>query len=200
MSQADTFKLDRPSDPWLDEQRDLLQPGELALDLGSGSGEDSADLLRFGLDVVAFDQSYYRLRRVRRRAPEARLVRGDMRAGLPFPDAYFDLVVASLSIHYFDWQTSLAIAAEIGRVLKPRHWFICRVNRVGDIQFEYGKGREIEPEYFEVRPGHCKRFFTEAMLRQLLETTFDVDSIVPRVSKRWMKEKQTLVARARNRP
>lgn len=199
MPHDDAAEFARPSDPWLDEHRDLLHPGDLALDLGSGSGEDSADLLSAGLNVVAFDQSYYRLRRARGRAPGARIVRGDMRAGLPFRDAYFDLVVASLSIHYFDWKTSCAIVAEIGRVLKPRCWFLCRVNRVGDIEFEYGEGNEVEPEYFEVRPGHRKRFFTEETLRDLLETTFDVDSIVPRVSRRWTKEKQTLVARAQSR-
>ncbi|CAN5833714.1 hypothetical protein BH23CHL2_BH23CHL2_30780 [soil metagenome] len=191
---------ERPSDPWLQEHRDLLRSGMTALDLGCGSGEDTADLLRMGLDVIAFDQSLYRLRRARERAPGARIVRGDMRQALPFADERFDVVVASLSIHYFDWRTTERIVAEAWRVLRAGGWILCRVNRVGDVHFEYGKGEEIEPEFFEVRPGHTKRFFCEKSLRELLECAFVVDSIVPRDSRRWGKDKQTLVARAQRQP
>ena len=186
----------RPSDPWLQEHRDLLVPGLLVLDLGCGSGEDTVDLRAFGLDVIAFDRSLWGLQRIRERAPGTRFVRGDMRETLPFADEQFDAVVASLSIHYFDWRTTERIVSEIYRVLRPGGWFVCRVNRVGDVHFEYGEGKEIEPEFFEVRPGHTKRFFNNAQLQALLDTAFDVDSIVPRVSTRWGKEKQTLVARA----
>ena len=196
---ANSDETERPSDPWLNDHRDLLHAGDLVLDLGSGTGEDSADLISMGLAVVAFDHSMYRLRHLREVAPGARIVRGDMRKRLPFSDGYFRTVVASLSLHYFDWRTSKAIVSEVGRVLQPGGWLICRVNRVGDVRFEYGRGREVEPEFFEVRPGHFKRFFSEDTLRTLLEPTFGVDSIVPRVSTRWGEEKQTLVARAQRR-
>jgi SAM-dependent methyltransferase len=188
---------ERPSDPWLDEHRDLLEPGSLALDLGCGTGEDSRDLLAMGLDVVALDRSLRGLRCARKRAPAARFVRADIRRGTPFDDWSFDVVVASLSIHYFDWATTCRIAAEIARILRPAGWFICRVNRVGDVNFEYGCGSEIEPEFFEVRSGHFKRYFSEPMLRELLEPHFEVDAIAPRTSKRWGQEKLTLAARAR---
>ncbi|MEZ4569755.1 MAG: methyltransferase domain-containing protein [Thermomicrobiales bacterium] len=143
-----------------------------------------------------FDQSLVGLRKTRQRSPGVRIVRGDMRERLPFRDERFDAVIASLSIHYFDWKTSEGIIRELRRVLRPDGWFICRVNRVGDVNFSYGEGTEIEPEFYEVRPGHRKRFFTEDSFRRLLETGFRVDSIVPRVSTRWRKDKQTLVARA----
>jgi SAM-dependent methyltransferase len=169
------------------------------LELGCGNGDDCADLVGYGIDVVAFDRFVASLRRARRQAPGIRIVRGDMRRPLPFLDEQFDAVVASLSIHYFDWATSAAIIAEVGRVIRPGGWFISRVNSVGDVNFEYGQGIEIEPDFFEVRPGFYKRFFSEAALRKLLEPEFAVDSIVPRVSMRWKKEKQTLVARAQRR-
>jgi SAM-dependent methyltransferase len=190
---------ERPSDPWLDEHRDLLRSDLTALDLGCGSGEDSHDLLEMGLNVVSLDQSMQQLRRARKQAPAARFVKADITKGTPFDDKTFDVVVASLSIHYFDWATSYDVAAEIARILKPSGWFICRVNRVGDIHFEYRSGLEIEPEYFEVRPGFRKRFFNETMLRRLLEPHFDIDMIAPRTSSRWGLEKLTLVGRARKR-
>ena len=190
---------ERASDPWLSEHTDVLTAGMTVLELGSGGGEDCADLVSFGIDVIAFDKSLWGLRRIRERAPGARFVRGDMREPLPFPDEQFDAVVASLSIHYFDWRTTERIVAEIYRVLRPEGWIVCRVNRVGDVHFEYGEGKEIEPEFFEMRAGHTKRFFNKAQLRALLETAFYVDSIVPRVSTRWGKDKQTLVARAQRR-
>ncbi len=169
------------------------------LDLGCGNGDDSLELARMGVSVIAFDQSLVSLLNARNRAPDIRIVRGDMRNRLPFDDQSFDLVVASLSIHYFDWKQTERIASEVCRVLKSDGWFVCRVNRVGDVNFSYGEGDEVEPEYFEVRPGHRKRFFSEDVLRTLLERDFNIDSIVPRVSKRWKKEKQTLVARAQRR-
>ncbi len=187
---------ERISDPWLDEHADLLQAGLTVLDFGCGNGDDSLELVERGLQVVAFDQSLASLRHARQRVPGLRIVRGDMRDPLPFPNASFDRVVASLSMHYFTWEQSIRLAAEVSRILKPSGWLICRVNRVGDVNFSYAAGREIEPEYFEVGPGHFKRFFTEESLRQMLEPAFVIDSIVPRVSTRWKKEKQTLVARA----
>lgn len=199
MSIDRSLDSERISDPWLCEHEDLLQSGLTALDFGCGNGDDSIELIERGLDVIAFDQSLKSLRHARHRAPEIRIVHGDMRKRLPFRDGMFDLVVSSLSMHYFTWEQSERIASEVRRVLKPTGWLICRVNRVGDLNFSYGEGDEIEPEYFEVGPGHFKRFFSEGSLSQLLETAFDVDSIVPRVSTRWKKEKQTLVARAKPR-
>ena len=194
-----SLDAERDSDPWLADHTDLLRPGLAVLDLGCGNGDDSQDLVERGLQVVAFDQSRVSLRRARRRASKIRIVHGDMRAPSPFADATFDLIVASLSLHYFTWQQSERIIEEVRRILRPSGWLICRVNRVGDVHFEYGKGAEIEPDFFEVRPGHFKRFFTEDSLRRLLDGAFDVDSLVPRVSMRWRKEKQTLVARAQCR-
>lgn len=191
-----SLESERISDPWLDDHADILKPGMTVLELGCGNGDDCVELARYGVQIIAFDQSLSGLLRTRERSPGVRIVRGDMRERLPFRDEQFDAIVASLSIHYFDWQTSEEIIRELRRVVRPGGWFVCRVNRVGDMNFSYGEGTEIEPEFFEVRPGHRKRFFTEDSLRKLLATAFRVDSIVPRVSTRWGKDKQTLVARA----
>lgn len=187
----------RPSDPWLHEHTDLLVGGYRALDIGCGSGEDTADLVRAGLEVIGLDRSVRWLERARELVPSASFVPADITEGIPFPDEYFDLVVASLSIHYFPWETTEAVVREIARVMRPGTTFLCRVNRVGDVNFEYGVGREVEPEFFEVSPGHFKRFFTEQTLSAALGVALTVESVVPSTTTRWGAVKQILVARAK---
>lgn len=188
---------ERPSDAWLDDYRAYLLPGGRALDLGCGHGHDSCDLLNAGMHVVSLDRNEARLQEARRIAPGASFVCGDITEPLPFENASFDLVVASLSIHYFPWETTLHIIRETARVLKPGCRLLCRVNRVGDVNFEYGKGRELEPEFFEVEPGRFKRFFSPESLRTALETALIVEEIVPTTTRRWGDVKRTLHARAR---
>lgn len=190
----------RPSNPWLHEHADLLVPGYRALDIGCGSGEDSADLVRAGLEVIGLDRSDKRLERAREHVPDATFIVADIASHIPFPDNHFDLVVASLSIHYFPWVTTEAVVREIARVMRPGTTFLCRVNRVGDVNFEYGAGREVEPEFFEVNPGFFKRFFTEETLADALGVALTVESIVPATTTRWTDVKQVLVARARRDP
>lgn len=188
---------ERIGDAWLAGYAELLTPGDCALDLGCGTGEDSRDLLDRGLSVVGFDGNAERITHARQIAPAATFVLGDLRERLPFDDAEFDLVVASLSIHYFDWRTTEAIVAEIARVLQPGGKLICRVNRVGDTNFLYGEGNEIEPNFFEVERGKTKRFFDEPTLRAALEPDFHITSIQPATTHRWGKLKRILVACAR---
>lgn len=192
-------ETDRPSEAWLDRFQRDIRPGMHALDLGCGFGEDSAELIARGLTVTGIDASEERISSARLRVSDATFLARDFTEPLPFPDESFDLVVASLSIHYFSWKTTLGIIAEMARVLKPDCYCLVRVNRVGDTNFGYGQGREIEPDYFEVKPGLCKRFFSESTLREALETSFDVSRIEPATIARWGEPKLALMARARRR-
>lgn len=197
-SMADGSTLvERPSDPWLGGYRELLVPGACVLDLGCGHGHDSRELLDAGMDVVAIDRDRERIAAARSIAPGAHFVHGDITGPLPFEDEVFDLVVASLSIHYFSLETTLHIIREVARVLRPGSRLLCRVNRVGDINFEYGKGIELEPDFFEVEPGRCKRFFSPESLRLALETSLIVEEIASGETTRWGLVKRTLHARAR---
>lgn len=108
-------------------------------------------------------------------------------------------MVASLSLHYFDWKTTGAIVHDISQVLRPGGMLLCRVNRVGDVNFEYGVGTEWERDFFEVRHGHFKRFFDEESLADALSTAFIVDEIHPAETRQYGKEKRTIVAKARRR-
>jgi hypothetical protein len=68
---------------------------------------------------------------------------------------------------------------------------------VGDTASLYGQGPEHEPDYFEVEPGHFKRFFSEASLRETLALHLEVAFIISQKTPvHGQYVKQTLVARA----
>ena len=91
-------------------------PGE-AFDAGMGPGRLLAELTERGWTVSGLDASGEMVEAARRRLPEAqeRLVVGEIER-LPFPDASFDLVVATGVLEYADVDAALA---ELARVLRP---------------------------------------------------------------------------------
>jgi ubiquinone/menaquinone biosynthesis C-methylase UbiE len=92
--------------------------GRRILDAGCGSGPLFAALRDRGAIVTGFDSSAGMLALARRRlGDDADLQLADLGRPLPFPDAAFDDVIASLVLHYLeDWTAPLA---ELRRVLKP---------------------------------------------------------------------------------
>lgn len=195
---GDMTSAPREFGDWLDEFADDLRPSLLALDLGCGLGDDTALLMQRGLVVVAMDIDTQRVRVAQQRAPGARFIAGDLSQRLPFHDASFNLVVASLSLHYFDTPTTAAIVGEIVRVLTNGGVLLARVNAVGDVNHGYGQGIELEPEFFEVEPGWRKRFFSVQSLRTTLEPTFQIDLLRSQETDvAGEGVKRTLVTRAR---
>jgi len=88
------------------------------LDAGCGSGPLAEALRAKDAVVAGFDLSPAMVELARERLGEDADVRvADLGAPLPYPDNKFDLVVASLALHYVeDWASALA---ELRRVLKP---------------------------------------------------------------------------------
>ena len=101
--------------------------GRRILDAGCGSGPLSAALRAKGAVVTGFDVSAAMVERARQRLGEdADLHVADLSAPLPFADAEFDDVVASLVLHYLeDWSGPLT---ELRRVLKPGGRLMVSVN------------------------------------------------------------------------
>ncbi|WP_457207590.1 class I SAM-dependent methyltransferase [Nocardioides sp. P5_C9_2] len=97
------------------------------LDAGCGSGPLMSALRTNGALVTGFDVSAAMVDLARQRlGDDADLHVADLAAPLPFPDAEFDDVVASLVLHYLeDWSGPLA---ELRRVLKPGGRLILSVN------------------------------------------------------------------------
>ncbi|WP_332826479.1 class I SAM-dependent methyltransferase [Ramlibacter sp.] len=101
--------MEKGQDLWLERWLPLLlaeAAPKPVLELGCDTGRDTGWLLRHGLSVVATDIALEALRKARQAAPGALLLQHDLRTPLPFMSASFNVVVASLSLHYFDSDTT----------------------------------------------------------------------------------------------
>lgn len=110
--------------------------GRRVLDAGCGAGPLSAALRDRGAVVTGFDASAAMVDLARRRlGGDVDLRVADLGAPLPFADAGFDLVVASLVLHYLeDWAGPLA---ELRRVLAPGGRLLVSVNHPGAYPIVY---------------------------------------------------------------
>ena len=92
--------------------------GQRVLDAGCGAGQLTAELIDRGASVAGIDVSENMISIARERVgDQAAFFVGSFDGRLPFEDASFDVVVASLALHYLrDWAPPLA---EFRRVLRP---------------------------------------------------------------------------------
>jgi SAM-dependent methyltransferase len=178
-------------DPWLDRYLDRLETvkREKALDLGCGSGNNTKYLLEKGFTVISADYSEKAIALIKRNFPHADPLVFDMRKGFPFADGSLGAIVADLSLHYFDWETTLRILGEIERCLVPRGCFLCRVNSIRDVNYGAGRGKEIEKNYFS-RRGERKRFFDEEAIDSLIGPEFELIEKKEQSLHRYGKEKK----------
>lgn len=154
-----------PSDDWLKRWLPVVAPlarQGVVLELGCGRGEDTALLCEAGLNVCAVDLSESWLELARGRAPKATFHCQDLRD--PFPIAQTNVVIASLSLHYFDWAQTLQIIGRIQATLTPGGILLCRLNSTRDTHFGARGHEEIEPDFYRVN-GQTKRFFNEPAIR-----------------------------------
>jgi SAM-dependent methyltransferase len=181
-----------PGEPWLDAWlgRVPARDPKRALDVGCGSGHNARLLLDRGFDVTAIDFAPNALELCRREAPGARTMRVDVRNGLPFDDHAYELVVADLSLHYFPWATTTAVARDIERCLVPGGLLAARFNSTGDVRYGADSGSPIggDPRLRAVR-GIEKRFFTEECVRRLFGPPWRIESLEEKTTLRFGEPK-----------
>ncbi len=147
-------------DDWLDKYKDILSKAKTSiLDLGCGEGNDTLYLKERGYDVISLDYSKSALDIVKNNIKGAKTVLADISNELPFENDSFDIVIADLSLHYFDLNTTKKILGEIKRILTPSGHLFARVNSSDDINYGANQGVRIEENYYFVS-GYNKRFFT----------------------------------------
>ncbi|AEG94255.1 class I SAM-dependent methyltransferase [Ramlibacter tataouinensis] len=178
-------------DPWLDRWLPLLTQqysGELVLDIGCGHGDDLRTLARAGFRVMGFDRSAVAVALARRRVPGARIEHTDFRERFAVGVPSLGVVVASLSLHYYPWEETLALVAKIRSALRPGGLLLCRLNSTTDRHFGAGRGDEIEPNLFLI-DGHPKRFFDEESVSALFSKGWKTLSIQQLHTRKYLRQK-----------
>jgi SAM-dependent methyltransferase len=159
----------RNDDRWLDKWLPLIcahARERPVLELGCGTGHDTAVLATAGLQVIALDRSQDDVAAARARVPGAMFHCQDLRGPFPPDASNLGVVLASLSLHYFDWRETQELVLRIADTLGPGGLLVCRVNSVSDHSYGASGHPEIAPNYFLV-DGQAKRFFDEAAVIEL---------------------------------
>ena len=138
-----------------------IHPGEQVLDLGCGFGRHAFEAYRRGANVVAVDRSadevaqvtsMFRAMAAAGEAPSdthARAVRADL-LSLPFPDASFDVVMASEVLEHIP-ADEIAMA-EIARVARPGGRVAVTVPRYWPERICWA----LSNDYHDVAGGHVR--------------------------------------------
>lgn len=165
----------RDDHAWIDEYLDAVPAAARVLEIGCGAGRLAEYLTNRGHVLTCVDVAPAAIRLLAERFTphDARVL--DISHPLPWRGNSFDVVIADLSLHYFDEATTDAIVAEIRRVLVPDGVLLARVNSVDDTAHGAGQGEEIEPGFYRHR-GHYKRFFDESAIQRFFGK-FEIRSI-----------------------
>lgn len=161
----------RQRDPWLGRWLPLIcahAAGTPVLELGCGWGDDTAVLTAAGLAVTAVDLSDALLAQARQRVPGATFLQQDLCD--PWPLDHAGVILASLSLHYFDWVQTQALIRRAAGVLGPDGLLVCRLNSSRDVCYgalgRLAGHRRIEPGLYHVH-GSPKRFVSAADVDRL---------------------------------
>lgn len=180
----------QPDEKWIWDHagriHDALEKSTI-LELGGGEGRDTIQLVNMGCDVVVTDLRHEALLTCAANIPAAMPVQINLSTPLPFPDMSFSVILASLSLHYFPWETTVNIVGEIRRCISDGGLFITRLNSTRDFHHGAGSSNRIEDNFFQVR-SRTKRFFDQESIAQLFRD-WRVISMEEKVILRYKKPK-----------
>ena len=189
---AVTTKTNIRSDyQWINRWSAQLQ-NKTVLELGCGSGIDSRVIAKATKYLVACD-----LQRLNTSSSELSVVQLNHGHNLPFQDNSFDIVIASLSLHYFNWSLTQTVVREIGRVLRYDGLLICRLNSVNDVNYGAVGYPQIEHGFYDVN-GQGKRFFDSADICSLFTNTWTLSGLSEKTIDRYGNDKKVWEFSARN--
>jgi SAM-dependent methyltransferase len=178
-------------DRWLERWMPLVAArgaSRSILELGCGSGIDTATLAVAGHHVVAVDLSPDAIAQARARVPSCEFHCQDVRAPFPVAAHAVSVIVASLSLHYFPWDETLALVRRIRDALAPGGVLLCRLNSTNDRHHGAQGHPPIERNYYLV-DGEPKRFFDRADVGTLFATGWRVLHLEENIIDRYLHPK-----------
>jgi len=181
-------------DQWLPRHIENIPPNANVLELGCGEGYDTQYLLSKGCKVISTDLSQDHLDKTKEtilRMPkvigetiDSQLMLLDLTSETDwkkFADSCYDVVVASLCLHYFTPQQTRQIIKEIKRVLKPNGKLFARINSTNDLEHGANDGTPIENENnFRLTKDGTKRFFNKHDIQKFFGQFGGIDTAVER--------------------
>ena len=179
------------ADPWL--ERWLPRIAEHAkrkpiLELGCGPGDDTSTLAQAGHEIVALDLSAECVAQVRQKVPSAHVYYQDVRAPFPVTPGGTAVVIASLSLHYFEWPETIELIERIRQTLTHPGLFLCRLNSTNDHHFGASGYPQISENYYRV-DGEPKRFFDRDSVFKLFTSGWHVLSMEEQVTHKYERPK-----------
>jgi len=177
-------------DLWLDKHKEILHKtkNQTTIDLGCGTGGDTLYLKERGYSVLSCDNSDEALASVKSNIPNSITKNINIAEKLPFKDESIQLIIADLSLHYFNDETTKKIIKELKRVLKAKAHLIFRVNSINDINYGAGEGEEIENHFYLGETGY-KRFFDEEDIRSYF-SEWDIKYLAEDIINRYGSDKR----------
>ena len=182
------LKYNSSYDGWLNKYVTLFKNENVFLELGCGRAYCSKYLLENGFkNVVASDFSNEVIKIVNKEVPELKTMILDMSTKFPFEDNSINVIIADLSLHYFDLEKTRYIFDEINRVLKDGGYLIARVNSSNDKLHIPSNSEEIEKNYFF--DGNIYKKFFERADFDILFKNFKICNIEEKIMDRYEKVK-----------
>ncbi len=149
-------------DLWLDDYKSDLEKFKNSkfLDLGCGIGADTLYLIERGYKVISVDYSKEAINNILSniKGSEAKIL--DMNEKFTFENNSFNLIIADISLHYFNEEKTKNIMNEIKRILNKNGILICRVSSINDKYYGAGSGTEIEKRFYD-HGSYAQRYFNE---------------------------------------
>lgn len=175
-------------DGWLDKYLHLFDLNNSFVELGCGRAYSSKYLLSKGVkDIIACDFSEEVIKIINNEIPSLKTMLFDMSQGLPFKDDSKNVIIADLSLHYFNKATTKFLFNEIYRVLAPNGYLIARVNSLNDKQHVPVNAEEIENNFYYDGKIY-KRFFEKDDFNILLRN-FEILNLEEKDMGRYEKTK-----------
>jgi 2-polyprenyl-3-methyl-5-hydroxy-6-metoxy-1,4-benzoquinol methylase len=150
-----------------------IPAGAKVLDVGCGTAHLTKWIQDKGYDVYGLEPSEEMYRYAKANFPDMKIEKG-ISSELPYPDGYFDFVIAFEVLRYLYRKENIKTYHEINRILKKDGLaFITHVNRyAADFYFFYYQLREVYSKLFRKTHHYCNFTTGSREVKEMLKAGF----------------------------